>query len=92
MSLTKQGKKRFLNKVFQDGTMREKEGVVRPSGLSVLKPEEMIEYEGQCLGIVDGRIKFHGKDANEIVKALIAEKSSDKVFTSIPRSNIALVK
>ncbi len=86
------GKKRFLNKVLQDKTMQEKEVAVRPSGLSVLKPEEMIEYEGQCLGIVDGKVKFHDKDANKIVKALLAEKSPDKVFTSIPRSNIALVK
>lgn len=72
--------------------MQEKEVAVRPSGLSVLKPEEMLEYEGQCLGIVDGKVKFHDKDANKIVKALLAEKSPDKVFTSIPRSNIALVK
>lgn len=66
--------------------------VAHPSGLSMLKPEEMIENEGMCLGIVDGKIKFRDKDANTVVKALLAEKSSDKVFTSVPRSNIALVK
>ena len=82
----------FLKKVSQDTNMAEKEVAVRPSGLSVLTQEEMIEYEGQCLGIVDGKVKFHDKDANTIVKQLLAEKSLDKVFTSIPLSNITLVK
>ena len=72
--------------------MQEKEVAVRPSGLSVLTPEEMVEYEGQCLGIVNGKVKFVSKDVNTVIKALLAEKTRDKVFTSIPRSDIALVK
>ena len=88
----KKAKKRFLNKAFPNRTMQEKEVAVRPSGLSVLTPEEMVEYEGKCLGIVNGNVKFVSKDANAIIKALLAEKAQDKVFTSIPRSDIALVK
>lgn len=72
--------------------MQKEEVVSRPSGLSVLTPEELVKYEGKCLGIVDGKVKFKSDDANEVVKALLAEKSSDKVFTSIPRSNVVLVK
>lgn len=72
--------------------MVEKEVTMRPSGLSVLSPEQLVEYEGKCLGIVNGKVKFINEDANVVVKAILAEKSSDKVFTSIPRSNVALVK
>ncbi len=83
---------RFLCNNPGDGIMPKKEEVVRPSGLSVLKPEEMVEYEGQCLGIVEGKVKYHGTDAAKVIKALLAEKTTDKVFTSIPKSNLALVK
>ena len=84
-------KESFLKDTYEDRTMQ-KEAGLRPSGLSVLTHEELVKYEGKCLGIVDGKVKFHSDNANEVVKALLAEKSSDKVFTSIPRSNVVLVK
>ena len=85
-------KERLLNDSYADITMREKEVVFRPSGLSVLTKEEFKEYEGKCLGIVDGKVKYHGTNVAKVIKALLAEKTSDKVFTSVPKSNIALVK
>ena len=88
----KKAKKRFLNKAFPDRAMQKKEEMIRPSGLSVLSSEELVRYEGKCLGIVNGKVKFVDTDANKVVKSLLSEKSHDKVFTSIPLSNIALVK
>lgn len=85
-------KERLLKQDSPNRSMAEKEVAKRPSGLSTLTPEEMVEYEGQCLGIVNGKVKFVSKDANTVIKALLAEKTQDKVFTSIPRSDIALVK
>ena len=85
-------KESFLKDTYKDRTMQKEAVVARPSGLSVLTHEEFVKYEGKCLGIVDGKVKFHSDNANEVVKALLAEKSSDKVFTSIPRSNVVLVK
>ena len=84
-------KESFLKDSYAGRSMK-KEAGMRPSGLSVLTHEEFVKYEGKCLGIVDGKVKFHSDNANEVVKALLAEKSSDKVFTSIPRSNVVLVK
>ena len=87
------GKKESFLKVTYEGRTMQKEAVVaRPSGLSQLKPEELTKYEGQCLGIVKGKVKYHGTNVAEVIKALLAEKTSDKVFTSIPKSNLALVK
>ncbi len=85
-------KERFLKQNSPNRSMAEKEVAMRPSGLSVLSPEQLVEYEGKCLGIVNGKVKFVNEDANTVVKALLAEKSPDKVFTSIPLSNVALVK
>lgn len=85
-------KKRFLKHNSQSRGMAEKEVAVRPSGLSVLKPEELVDYEGQCLGIVEGKVKFHGTNAEKVLKELIQCKSEDKVFTSVPKSNVTLVK
>ena len=84
-------KERFLNEQSKD-TVMQKEAGVRPSGLSMLTSEELINFQGQCLGIVDGKVKIADKDADKVLRELIQLKSADKVFTCVPNVKATLVK
>ena len=64
---------------------------VRP-GISYLSEGQMKRYDGFCLGIVDGKVKFHSKSAAVVLKKLSGVKSTNKVFTCVPNSKISLVK
>ena len=88
----KVGKKRFLNKVLQDGTMREKEMKSAVAGVSHLTRDQLKKFEGKCVAIVDGKAVFAHENAAKVLEELKKFESSDKVFTSVPRGNITLVK
>lgn len=84
-------KESFLNESSPVIGMQKKAGV-RPSGLSMLSSKELTKYQGHCLGIVEGKIKFVGKEANKVLRDLLQIKSRDKVFTCVPNLKATMVK
>ena len=71
--------------------MLKKEGV-GASGLSHLSKQELKNYQGKCLGIVNGKVKFVNRVATKVLEQLKEVESEDKIFTCVPKSNITLVK
>ncbi|MBI3037251.1 hypothetical protein HYY73_05910 [Candidatus Woesearchaeota archaeon] len=72
--------------------MKKEEVVLRPSGLSMLSQDELVEYQGKCLGIVEGKVKFSDADADKVLRGLMSVKSEDKVFTCVPNIKATMVK
>ena len=69
-----------------------KEGDDSTSGISKLSDVELKKYEGKFVGIVDGKVKFADTDASKVLNWVINNTSSNKVFSSIPKSSASLVK
>ncbi|HLD96773.1 MAG TPA: hypothetical protein VI934_00335 [Candidatus Nanoarchaeia archaeon] len=86
------GKKMFLKAAYSGTAMHKKEGKSALAGISYLTHDELREFEGKCVGIVDGKAVFAHEKAARVLEELNKFKSSDKVFTSVPRGNVTLVK
>lgn len=85
-------KKRFLNEKAQDRAMHKKEGQSAMPGIAGLSQRQLKEYEGKCVGIVDGKAVFAHEKAARVLEELNKYTSPDKVFTCVPRGNVTLVK
>ncbi len=62
------------------------------SGLARLSEKELEKYEGKFVGIVNGKVEFSGTDATKVLKWVVQNKSPDKVFSSIPKRGVSIVK
>ena len=85
-------KKRFLNEKAQDSAMHKKEGQSAMPGIASLSQRQLKEYEGKCVGIVDGKAVFAHEKAAKVLEELNKYVSPDKVFTCVPKGNVTLVK
>ena len=59
----------------------------------ILTPSIIKRYEGQCVAILNGRVKYHGTNASLVLKQVHSSgKAQDFFFATIPLSSAILVK
>lgn len=84
-------KERFISLNSQKDSSMKKEGS-SVSGISRLSPAEIEKYEGKFVGIVNGKVAFADSNAQKVIDWVLKSKATDKVFSSIPKVGVFLVK
>ena len=84
-------RERFIS-LNSDKNSSMKKDVSSVSGISRLTPGEIKKYEGKFVDIVNGKVAFADTNAQRVIKWVLDSKATDKVFSSIPKAGIFLVK
>lgn len=71
----------------ESGNMPKKEVSSAISGLSYLKFNELEKYAGECLAIIDGKVRAHNKNPIKIMDFLKRSSGKEKIFSSVPLLN-----
>ncbi len=91
MNLSSDSTESFKKPIRGYGDMIEKE-VKHASGLSFLTDKQLIELEGQCVAIVDGKVAYNHTNPERVLSEMKKIKGKEKIFTCVPDSKITLVK
>ncbi len=82
---------RFIKGKIHKGYMAAKEASY-VSGLSFLSDREMINLEGQCVAVVDGKVAYSHTSPERVLAEMKKLKGKEKIFTCVPDSKATLVK
>lgn len=52
---------------------------------------DLREYEGKCVGIVDGKILLKSKNPSDIMKKLLSMQGKEVSLVCVPRKKTAMV-
>lgn len=85
-------KERFIYDKSEKRGMHKKEVISAASGLSHLSYKQLKDYQGKCVGIVDGEAKFVNKNPVKVLEELKKVESNNKIFTCVPKGGVTLVK